>query len=478
MTIYPYLIASIASLGGFLIGYELGVIDQILIMDSFSGSFGINHDNEAEVHGNVTSIFVVGAIVGCFSAGHFADKIGRKPSICLACGFFIAGTLIQACSMYLWMIYLGRIVQGVAEGMLGPLSPLFLTESAPSMLRGTLGSFYHLFFTGGILVASCVDTIIIRSPLSTEFEWRITIGLQVLLGIFVLLLIMLCLPESPRYLAKVGKLEECQRVLAKMLGEPIESPLVAFEYNDIKATIENDAIIGDATWFELFKPLYRSRMIIVLVYQTLKQLSGIVAILFFAASLFQRIGFSKLDSATTLVIINSLVLVLASIPALWLIERMGRKTLLIYGPAAMALFQIGTSVCTKMSQTSVPEAAYGSLAFNYLTVIAFSLSLGPVVWVVQQEFLPLRVRSKAGAFGALFNWSFTAIAAKIAPLLNAKLGWAQFLVYAGCCLFFAIFSCLYVPETKGKKLEEIEELFGQSVRTRDEEVVIESKPVF
>ncbi|TPX41978.1 hypothetical protein SeMB42_g03123 [Synchytrium endobioticum] len=477
MTIYAYTVASIASMGGFLIGYELGVIDQLLIMDSFSGSFGITHENESETHGNVTSIFVVGAIFGCLGTSYLADKIGRKPALCIACGFYILGTLIQACAMYLWMIYVGRIVQGVAEGMLGPLSPLFISEASPTALRGTLTSFYHLFFTAGIVVASCLDTILIKSSLSNEFEWRITIGIQSVLGALVMLLIFLCLPESPRYLAKAGRLDDCRKVLARLLAQPSESTDVSLEYNDIKLAIQNDEKIGQATWLELFKPVYRSRLVIVLVYQAVKQISGIVAILFFAAAFFQRVGFSKEDSATTLVIINSLVLMLASVPSLYLIERAGRRSLLIYGSAAMALFQIGTSVCMKMAQGPVPEASWGSLAANYLTVIAFSLSMGPVVWVVQQEFLPLRVRSKAGGVGALFNWSFTAIAAKLAPILNEKLGWAQFLVYSGCCLFFCIFTCLYVPETKGVKLEEIDELFGQPAATREEEVVLDSKPV-
>ncbi|TPX40513.1 hypothetical protein SeMB42_g05967 [Synchytrium endobioticum] len=472
MQIYNYLIAFGAGLGGFLFGYEVGVVDQILLMNSFQDYFleSRDHDHEAEINGNVSSVFLVGAIAGSIMISFLADFLGRKKSILIGCCLFCIGAGVQTASLNLPMLYAGRIVGGSGVGVLSTTVPMFIAESSTAAIRGTLTAIFQLMVTFGILIASTVNTIIMKTPLTDQTEWRVAFAIQAAPGILLLCITLFFLPETPRFLASVGRYADAHVVLAKLRGETLEA--VKPELNEIKLGVERDAVMGKARWIELMRGSLRSRMFIIIFLQCFQQLTGINAIMYYVGKLFQDMGFDAESSSTYFVVINAFVNFLSTIPALYLIERLGRRNLLLGGAVGITLSHIMVCICSRLAQSGYPDAKIGSMLFIYTFIFSFAVSWGPTVWVVQAELTPLRVRAKANGVGTTANWVGNALIAKVSPILALKLGAFQYIVYAACGILMFAYVLVFVPETKGVSLENMNELFGQPATAHDEEVYI------
>jgi len=260
-------------------------------------------------------------------------------------------------------------------------------------------------------------------------------------------------------LALKNRLDDSLKVLSRLRGASADSEEVQSEFAEIKAGVDHDHAIGNATWKELLYRDIRPRVVLVIILQFLQQWTGINVILYYAGSLFQEMGFNGADSSTSFVIANAAINFLATFPALYLIERVGRKSLLIYGGMGIALSHILITVCLKASQSN-PSASWGAIIFVYTFTLSFATTWGPVVWVVQSEVLPLRVRSKGTGLGTVSNWVWNAIIAKVAPIISTNLGLYQYLIYAGFGVIMTFYAFFFVPETKGVELEEMGAVFG------------------
>ncbi|TPX38358.1 hypothetical protein SmJEL517_g00345 [Synchytrium microbalum] len=457
-SIFSVLIAIGGGMGGFLFGYEIGIIDQILIMDSFKSYFNTAVD-QTNINGNIASLFLVGCVIGALAIALFGDVLGRKRAIFIGGCLFCIGAAIQTGSSSLGMLYGGRIVGGSGIGVLSTVVPVFIAESSPAKIRGTLTAVFQLMITFGILVASCVNTGIIKGLDGQEAEWRTAFGLQMAPGALLLLSILL-LPETPRFLAMKGKMDECLKVLARIRGRAVNSSDVQAEYREIQVAVERDQAIGEARWSEILHKSIRPRVLMCIILQILQQWTGINVILYYAGSLFQDMGFSHAESSTSFIIANAAINFLATFPALYLVERAGRKTLLVVGGIGIAISHTMVTICLKISQNGNPSVAWGAIVFVYMFVFFFAITWGPVVWVVQSEVLPLRVRSKGTGLGTLSNWVMNAIIAKVAPVISTNLGAYQYLVYAGFGAIMTVYAIFFVPETKGVELEDMGTVFG------------------
>ncbi|KAJ3075817.1 hypothetical protein HK102_005528 [Quaeritorhiza haematococci] len=467
---FNYIVAFAAALGGFLFGYEIGIIDQILGMEDFGLRFGLKEVNtttlliqktksEADIKGWVTSTFLMGCVLGAIIVSMMADSIGRKWSILIGGFMFAAGGLVQTLANAIVALYGGRVISGIGIGILSMVVPLYISETAPTEVRGRMIAVQQLMITIGIFIASCVNSVIL-SFLSGDLEWRLAMGMQVIPG-SLLVLIIIFMPYSPRWLMSRSRDAEAIQILAKLRASDVNSATVQTEYSDIKAGIELERQVGNADWSELFKRGIFRRVVIAFILQTFQQWTGINIILYYAGDLFGRMGFGNANATVGFVIANSFINFISTFPGMYLIERMGRRKLLIFGGFGMGIAHFGVCLFTGLSKNGGSNVLAWLAVFSvYTFILFFSSTWGPVVWVYQSEIFPLRVRAKATGVATVANWSWNAVIAKVTPLIIEQIDFYTYTIFGSAGILMAIFSILFVPETMGKSLEEMDELFG------------------
>lgn len=462
-----------AAMGGALTGYQIGVISQVLSMESFGETFNyyerVNgeyikiEDALAEVTGWITFMFLLGAILGAAIVSYMADKLGRKRSITIGSIIFNVGVIGQCISSTTGLFYATRFISGVGVGILSSVVPLFIGEVSPRNIRGKMVSIQQLMLTIGILVASIVNSIIILSTdISSNLRWRLALGMQLVFGGF-LLGIMFIMPESPRWLAMKNRDEEAILVVAKLLTDnnDVHDPLVQDEFRDIKDGINTELKAGSASWSELRKPGIFNRVMLGFFLQMFQQWTGINMILYYQTTLIERMNFSKTAATIPFTIANNFVNFIGTFPGLFLIERWGRKKLLVLGGFGMACSH--ALICLAVTLANGGKGifwSYMAIFSMYTFYLFFASTWGPVVWVYQAEIFPLRVRSKASSVATMSNWGWNAIIAKVSPLLLSLLQGYMYLIFGAFCAAMATYCIFFMPETKGVSIEDMDILFG------------------
>ncbi|GAU89752.1 hypothetical protein RvY_02263 [Ramazzottius varieornatus] len=468
---YNYLVTLASAMGGFLFGYEIGIIDQILHMDSFGLLFGLRVHNETggrpaispeygDLAGWITFTFLMGAVFGSASAGFLCDFIGRRPSIFLGSILFTAGGAMQTVAPDIGVLYGGRVISGAGVGLMSAAVPLYISETAPTENRGRLISVYQLMVTFGILVASCVNAAILTT-LTGELEWRLAMGIQIIPALILWLLIIV-LPFSPRWLVMKGRDKGALRVLARLRNGSEQSAAVQSEFKAIKREDADERAAGSASWMELFQDGVRMRIFLGVVLQAFQQWTGINVVLYYAAKLFTDMGFAEFDASVTLVIINAAINFLATFPGMWLVERIGRKKLMVLGGIAMGLSHC--CVCMMLGLARLlnnKNLWWGAVVFLYIFTIAFAASWGPVVWVYQSEIFSMSTRAKGTSLSTVSNWAWNAIIAKITPTFFAHADYFTYLIFGGFGFLMSAFALFFVPETRGRSLEDMDQIFGR-----------------
>jgi len=402
MNSFQFLVAVTASLGGLLFGYEVGVMNVVLVMDAFriffrfftwngdqtdeddvwlqnpkadapkskTGKPMYRHleegDKKALLEATITSSFVLGALFGALMATYLGEKFGRRNTIIIGACIFTVGAISQGLSRRsTLMISIGRFITGLAIGCNGVLCPTYISEVAPAKLRGTLSSCYQLMTTFGIIVASCVNAIIWfktnRFPKGLEddavraeraaadgkekevnnTEWRLALLLQIIPGLG-LAGFMCLLPKSPRWLCSKDRDEEAVEVLAKLNATSTSDALVQEELKAIQEDVAATRAAGSSSFGELFSSVIRRRTFITFLMQLFQQWTGINIIMYYQSQIYGQIGFNKVWSTVILPNINNLVNFLSTFPGMWGIERLGRKTLLVIGSLMMMVFHLST----------------------------------------------------------------------------------------------------------------------------------------
>ncbi|KAJ3085910.1 hypothetical protein HK102_013694 [Quaeritorhiza haematococci] len=289
-------------------------------------------------------------------------------------------------------------------------------------------------------------------------------GIQIIPGA-LLVIIIIFMPYSPRWLLNRNRDAEAINILAKLRGSSSTSTTIQTEYHDIKAGIELEKTIGTAEWHELLKPGIVNRVVIALFLQTFQQWTGINVILYYAGELFGRMGFGQVQSTIVFVIINSFVNFISTFPGMYLIERVGRRKLLIYGGFGMGTAHFCVCLFTGLSKTGSAFLAWLAVLSVYSFILFFASTWGPVVWVYQSEIFPLRIRAKGTGVATVANWSWNAVIAKVTPLVLARIDFYTYTIFGSMGMAMAIFTILFVPETMGKSLEEMDEVFGANAKS-------------
>ena len=364
--------------------------------------------------------------------------------------------------------------------MLSSAVPLFIAEIAPTHIRGRLTTTYQLMITIGIAFASCASAVIItthRHDRRNDMMWRIALIIQACPG-FILVGALFLIPESPRWLLAKDREDEALEKLSKLRRLPEQSPEVQAEMHDMKLACDAERKVGSAGWRELLRPGITNRLIVIVILQFFQQWTGINAIMYYSSSLFQGMGLSKDTASTVAVVVQNLFNVFGTLPGAYLVERAGRKKLLFVGGIGIAttmwllvlfgnLFEHLPGVHgVKLEEINFAALPTSARAYSVLSVIMvygfilfFAATWGPVVWVYQSEIFPLRIRGKGAGVATMSNWINNAIIATVWPYAQA-LGANQYIVFACMGMLMSAYVWFFVPETMGRPLEEMDDVFG------------------
>jgi SP family arabinose:H+ symporter-like MFS transporter len=444
MKIYVILISVVAALGGLLFGFDTAVISGTL--NFIQPYFGLS---ETGLGWTVSSL-LFGCMAGVVIAGKAGDHYGRGKALKIAALLFFISACGTALSRSLPWFVTARVLGGVAVGVASILSPMYIAELAPARFRGSLVSLNQLAIVTGILVAF-FSNYLIGNTGNNNWRWMLLVmAAPAILFLFSLFLV----PESPRWLVARGRNEDALKVLRETLGEK-QAPA---ELAAIEATLQSHV---ESTYRELLQPKVKTMLMIAITLSVFQQITGINTIMYYAPKIFSSIGMSNNSALFQTILIGGINLMFTIISMI-LIDRWGRRKLIITGSLGMTLMLSGLSVLFFTGQTNpfpVLCLILGYIAF-------FAASLGPGLWVMATELFPNRLRSKGMSVSTLTLWGACACVTILFPVMLERLsGGITFMIFALICLASLLYTMWYLPETRGKSLEVLEkELESQTER--------------
>ncbi|UNI19490.1 high affinity glucose transporter [Purpureocillium takamizusanense] len=484
-----YVIAAVAVTGGGLFGFDISSLSAQLGEQAYKcyfnqGPHGPPFDNELcsgpreLVQGGITASMSAGSWLGALISGPLSDRLGRKYAIMVGCIIWIVGSTIVCASQNIGMLIVGRIINGLCVGIESAQVPVYIAEISPPSKRGRFIGMQQWAITWGILIMYYISygTSYIGDQTATGWKaaaWRIPWALQMIPAIFLFFMMML-LPESPRWLARKDRWEDCREVLALVHAKgDRDHPFVAFEMQDIKDMCEFERRHSNVTYLDLFKSDMIHRTFIGLFTQIWSQLSGMNVMMYYVTNVFSMAGYTGnagLLSSSIQYVIN----VFMTIPALLYVDRWGRRPTLLVGSVLMATWMYanagilaahgkivegGIDNVAAQSMKVEGAAAKGLIACTYLFVASFAPTWGPVSWIYPPELFPLRLRGKGVAMATSGNWAFNAALGLFTPVALANIKWRTYIIF-GVFNTAAFFHVLFLfPETAGKTLEETEHMF-------------------
>jgi len=445
-TTFVYIAALFAALGGLLFGYDTGVISGALIF--IKREFGLTTTAEEIVVSGV----LLGATVGAIFGGKAADLFGRRRVLLVTAAIFGIGALASAAAPSPAILIVSRVVLGLAIGLASTNVPVYLSEVAPPHARGWVVSLFQLAVTVGIVVAYLTDYAFAGIE-----GWRWMLGLAVVPAL-VFGAGMFFLPETPRWLIRGGHYEVAHRVLLRIRNVAD----VSVEIEEIKMSLAQQAESGH--WTDLLRRQVRPALVVGLGLAIFQQVTGINTVIYYAPKILQAAGFNSASGAILATVGVGVVNVAMTIIAMFLVDRAGRRPLLLVGIAGMivTLGVLGLSFRYPSGQL-VWIAVLCLMGY----VASFAISLGPIFWLLIAEIYPLKIRGLAEGTAATFNWASNLIVSLTFLTLVEKLGASStFLLFAIASVASWLFAYYFVPETKGRTLEQIEAFWRARYRAR------------
>jgi SP family sugar:H+ symporter-like MFS transporter len=447
-------IAAVAALGGLLFGYDSAVINGAV------ASIQKHFDIDNATLGFAVASALLGAALGAVTAGRIADRIGRIAVMKLAAVLFFVSAIGTGLATSVWMVVLFRVVGGIGVGVASVIAPAYIAETSPPGIRGRLGSLQQLAIVSGIFFSLAIDWVLAHIAGGAGEE--LWLNMEAWRWMFIVMAVpaivygtlAFTIPESPRYLVATHRIPEARRVLTRLLG----AKNLEITINRIQETLRAEK---PPSWRDLRKPTGGVYGIVWvgLGLSIFQQFVGINVIFYYSNVLWQAVGFGE-ESSFTITVITSVTNILTTLIAIALIDRIGRKPLLLIGSTGMAvtlgtmalIFGTATMVDGKphLGGTTGPIALIAANLF----VVAFGMSWGPVVWVLLGEMFPNRIRAAALGLAAAGQWAANWLITVTFPALRDVLGVA-YGFYALCAILSFLFVWRWVEETKGKSLEDM-----------------------
>jgi sugar porter (SP) family MFS transporter len=426
------------ALGGILFGYDLGVISGVLLYIKKIWSLG------SVAQGVLGACLAVGAMIGAAFAGRLSDRLGRRRSIVLAAIVFSVGTVGCTFAPNADTLIVSRFVVGIAIGCSSATVPMYLAELAPSRMRGALSSLNQLMIVTGILLAYVVDW-----ALSFSGNWRAMLG-AALLPALVLLGGMALLPETPRWLVARGREDEARRVIRGAQGEVDIDGEIRSIREVIRLDSEQKGRLRDlgARWV-------RPALLVAMILAVGQQFCGVNAINLYAPTMFTDLGFGKSASLAASIVLGVAKLVFTAW-VIFVVDRWGRKPLLLIGNVSMSLTLLLLGVSVLVFHSSF-ASGLATLVLLVVYLAGYELGWGAIVWVMMAEVFPLKVRGVGMGVSSVVLWGATFAITFVFPIMNGALGLAYSAwIFAGIGVVLFALVTKFVPETKGRSLEEIE----------------------
>jgi sugar porter (SP) family MFS transporter len=482
-----YMMCGFAAFGGIFFGYDSGYISGVLAMPYFihlftgipipgpdasaaeTNAFVISSSHKSLI----VSILSAGTFFGAVFAGDLADWFGRRFTVILGCFVYGVGCILQTASSSLALLVVGRLVAGFGVGFVSAIIILYMSEIAPKAVRGAIVSGYQFAITIGIMLASCVDygtqnrtdSGSYRIPMAIQLAWALVLAG----GLF-------WLPESPRYFVMKGRLDEAAGVLERLRDQPAGSELVQAELTEIIANHEYEmSVIPQSGYFSSWANCFRGslfnpssnlrRTILGTSLQMMQQWTGVNFIFYYGTTFFTQLGTIK--SPFLISMITTIVNVCSTPISFYIIERFGRRTIMIWGALGMVVCQYIVAIVGVTDGNST-AAVQAMIAFICIYIAFFATTWGPGAWVVIGEVFPLPIRSRGVALSTASNWLWNCIIAVITPYMTSNndggvdLGAKIFFLWGSLCLLCLIYAYFLIPETKGLTLEQVDRMLEET----------------
>ncbi|KAJ5102473.1 hypothetical protein N7532_003002 [Penicillium argentinense] len=445
------IIGLFVAFGGVLFGYDTGTISGILAMKFWRKTFSTGYINPVDNYPDVTasqssmivSLLSAGTFFGALFAAPMADFFGRRLAMILNTGVFTIGVIMQTIATAIPLFVAGRFFAGLGVGLLSATIPMYQSETSPKWIRGTIVGAYQLAITIGLLLAAIVnnstqhrmDTGSYRIPVAVQFAWAIILD----------------------------KHEAAAKALARLRRLDINDPAIIEELSEIQANHEYEMRLGKASYLDILQGTLGKRLATGCAVQALQQLAGVNFIFYYGTTFFENSGISN---GFTITLITNIINVCSTFPGLWMVEKWGRRNLLMFGAIGMAVCQlIVASVGTALPGDT--HANKSLIAFVCIYIFFFASSWGPVAWVVTGELFPLKARAKCLSITTATNWLLNWAIAYATPYMvnagpgNANLQAKVFFIWGGFCCICLVFVYFFVYETKGLSLEQVDELYAK-----------------
>ncbi|KAL5522837.1 hypothetical protein ACEPAG_8855 [Sanghuangporus baumii] len=493
ISIFSIFLALLASMGGFIFGFDTGQISDILLMDDFLNRFA-TCDSNGSCHftnvrsGLIVALLSIGTLFGALLGAPTADFFGRRNAMSLECGVFIIGVIIQITSFHAWYQFaIGRLVAGFGVGALSAAVPMYQAETAPAQIRGTLTGTYQLFITFGILVAYCIS--IGTREIGASGSWRTVVGIGILFALFLGTTIQ-AMPESPRWSCRHGHTDDARKAIAKVRALPVDHPIVNSELEEILDSIEIEEgvdkemlVNGDipakrdilaqkgvnprkhwfTEWLNCFKG-YRSgtsrigyRTLLGMALQSLQQLTGANYFFYYGATIFVSVGIQ--DSFVTQIILGAVNFVCTFL-GLYVMERFGRRVPLIIGGIWQSLW-LFVFAAAGTAKNPRDDEGIGKLMIvsACLFILGYASTWAPGIWILIGETFPTHSRAKQGAISTAANWLWNFLLAFFTPFITSAIQFRYGFVFASCNLLGAVVVYFFLYESAGMSLENVDLMY-------------------
>ncbi|XP_062018553.1 sugar transporter ERD6-like 7 [Rosa rugosa] len=387
------------------------------------------------------SLLTFGAMIGAITIGPIADFIGRKGAMRLSGALCVAGWLAIYFAESIWPLDIGRLANGYGMGAFSYVVPVFIAEIAPKNLRGRLTAANQLMICAGVSVSYIIGLVV---------SWR-ALALIGLIPCAVIIFGLFFIPESPRWLAKIGKHKEFEVALQKLRGEDADVSHEAAEIQDYIATLDH---LPKAKMLDLFQRRYSRSVIIGVGLMVCQQFGGINGVCFYVSSIFELAGFSSSIGTITYAILQVVVTGIGAA----VMDKAGRKPLILISGSGLVLGCVLTAISFFLKVNDMALGAVGALAVTGILVYigSFSIGMGAVPWVVMSEIFPINIKGQAGSLATLVNWFGAWLCSYTFNFLMSWSSYGTFILYAAINGLGIVFVVFLVPETKGKTLEQIQ----------------------
>ena len=429
--------------GGFLFGLNMAGISGAV--DMIKGEFTLSDSGL----GTVAALLTIGCLIGALFTGYFTEKYGRKNVMITTAILYIISALGCAFAGSSAMLIIFRLLSGLAVGATSVVGPMYISEISPAHNRGKLVSMNQFAITFGILLAYITDYFLIGLG---ENSWRYMLAVPAIFGTAYLIFLLTSLPESPRWLLSKNRKNEAVFIMNKIGGQQ----LIDDELPEMEKILLIEKGKEKIRFGEIFQGRTGKIVLIGTLVAAFQQITGINAVIMFAPDIFQSAGSEKVDSMMLSVIVG-LVNFFMTIVALWLVDKKGRKTLLLWGAAGMIISL--AYLCFEFAKPV--QNGIGVLIALLVYISFFAASFAPVMWVIISEIYPNRIKGVAMSFSTAVSWLCVFLAVYFAPVIQGTLGLSYlFGIFGVFSVLAFVFVKIWIPETKGKTLEEIEMQLG------------------